>query len=301
MLATDPDVADEGIVSLYIATFAGRDDLYVENGAGVVREPLEPEVVRKALRHSYPVSAYLGTADGRTHVGAIDFDREDGLELAHKIERLLDQHDIPAMVGESRRGAHLWVTSVDQTSIGTMHRMLKAAVALVCGQETADDPKVEVFPKHGSEELAVGALRLPGLPHQKTQQVYPVWFGGYNKCEQPTFRDLIVGQQLTTSAAIERLAGKGPPIAAYPKDVGEFYGHKPERDWGEDPSASEILLAWGVPNAKPGGTVNCPKHNDKRRSLTVFKDDERVFCGAPHCVLHGSGHGVGSVLLGRME
>lgn len=299
MLLTDPDVADDGIVELYIATFAGRADLYVENGAGVVREPLAPEVVRKALEHSYPVSAYLGTADGHTHVGAIDFDREDGLELAHKIERFLEQHDIPAMVAASRRGAHLWVTSLDVTQTGTMHRMLKAAVALACDQDTAEDPKVEVFPKRGSEELAVGALRLPGLPHQKTQQVYPVWFRGYTKVEQPTFRDLIEQHQLTTAKAIERMAGMNPLPSEYPKAVGDYYGYKEKREWGDDPSAVEVLAAWGV-EAKPGGTVKCPKHEDRHRSLTVFKDDKRVFCGAPHCVLNGKGHGVGSVLLGRM-
>jgi hypothetical protein len=72
------------------------------------------------------------------------------------------------------------------------------------------------------------------------------------------------------------------------------------RKWDDNPSASAILSSWGVPNARPGVTVRCPKHEDKRRSLTIFKDDQRVYCGSPICPLHGAGHGVGSVLLGRM-
>jgi len=299
MTPQDQDWTDDGIVSLYIGTFAGRDDLYVQNGAGVTRRELTPSVVRYAIEHNYPVSAYLGTSDGRTHVGAIDFDNETGLTDARAVASLLDQHEIPSLVCESRRGAHVWVTCVDWSDVGTMHRMLKAAIALTLGDEAASDPKIEVFPKHGSEELAVGALRLPGLPHQVTQQVYPImnWLG---KPVDTTFRGIIEAHQLTTADAVARLAGKGPPLAEYPKALDDFYGYREPKEWGEEPSASEILLAWGVPNAKPGGNVHCPKHDDKRRSLTIFRDDKRVYCGAPHCVLNANGHGVGSVVLGRM-
>jgi hypothetical protein len=298
MTPEDQDWADDGIVALYIGTFAAREDLYVENGAGVVRAPLTPDVVRKAISHSYPVSAFLGAPDGRTHVGAVDFDTEDGFEQSVNLAEFLDEHNIPSLRCASRRGAHLWVTSWDWTQTGTMHRMLKAAIALTLGDEAAADPKIEVFPKHGSTELAVGALRLPGMPHQKDQQVYPIHVG--NKALDPTFRGIIEAHQLTTPEAVERLAGKMPALSQYPKALGGFYGYSEPKDWGDDPSATEVLLSWGVDKAKPGASVLCPKHDDRRRSLTIFKDDKRVYCGAPHCALNNSGHGVGSVLLGRM-
>lgn len=296
MTPNDPDWADEGIVSLYIGTFAARDDLYVENGAEVRRQPLRPDTIRKAIKHRYAVSAYMGMADGRTHVGALDFDVDTGgPEMAESVQSLLSDHAIPSSIVGSRRGAHLWVTSWDWVKIGEMHRMLTAAVGLALGTDQMENTKIEVFPKIGSEELAVGALRLPGLVHHKTQVIYP-----FNGIENPTFRQIIEGHVLTTPEAIRRLAGSGPRRARYPKALDNFYGFRPKRDYGPAPKASEVLSSWGVA-ANPGGTVKCPKHQDRHRSLTVFKDDERVFCGAPHCVLNGNGRGVGSVALAKME
>lgn len=295
MTPDDPDFGDDGIIDLYVGTFAARDDLYVENGAGVVRSPLIASVIRKGIAHQYPVSVYMSAPDGRTHVGAIDFDTEDGAASADLVRAYLDDANIPASVSPSRRGAHLWVTSWDWVEASLMRRALKGAVALVLGAEAAADPKVEVFPKPG-DDLACGALRLPGMAHHRTQQVYP--FGGI---ENPTFRQIIESHELTTPEAVKRIAGATPrPQSEYPKALGDFYGHKPQRDWGEDPSASDVLVAWGVQGAKPGATVRCPKHDDKRRSLTVFRDDKRVYCGAPHCPLNNGGHGVGSVMLARM-
>lgn len=296
MRVDDPDWDDEGIVSLYIGTFAARDDLYVENGAEVRREPLRPDTIRKAIRHRYAVSAYMGAADGRTHVGALDLDvDEGGHTMAEQVRDLLDEHNIPASIVGSRRGAHLWVTSCDWVKVGEMHRMLTAAVGLALGNEAMENPKIEVFPKIGAEELAVGALRLPGLNHHKTQVIYP-----FNGIEQPTFRQIIEGHMLTTGEAIRRLAGTGPRRRRYPKALDNFYGFREKRAYGPAPKATEVLSSWGV-TVNPGGTVKCPKHQDRHRSLTVFKDDERVYCGAPHCPLNGGGHGVGSVALSKME
>lgn len=299
MTPTDPDWDDHGIVSLFIGTFAARDDLYVENGAEVKRQRLSPNVVRDAIAHRYAVSGYLGTEDGRTHVGAIDFDTDDGLEQARQVQHLLDQHSIPSLVVGSRRGAHLWVTCLDWSDTLTMHRALKGAVALSAGPDAAKDPKVEVFPKRG-DGLACGALRMPGLPHQRTQQVYPLYFGA-TVVSAPTFRQIIEMHALTMAEAISRFAGKAPALREYPKSLGNFYGYSPQyAHFSEAPKASEVLSAWGV-QCRPGATVQCPMHDDHRRSLTVFKDDERVFCGAPHCVLNGGGHGVGSIHLKEMR
>lgn len=297
MTPTDPHFHDDSAMDVYIHTFAGRTDLYVENGAGVKREPLTPDVIREAVIHGYAVSAYLGAGDGTTHVGAIDFDLDNGEELAIQTSELLRQHEVWNLLLRSRRGAHIWVVSYGWVAAPTMRKALTAAVALACGDSVAQDPKVEVFPKAG-DDLAVGALRLPGLPHQKTQQVYPILHSGIEI--EPTL-DSLTSVMPVNPADIRKLAGKNPLPAPYPKDLGPFYGYKEPRRWGDDPNASDILREWGIENAKPGATFRCPKHSDKRRSLTVFKDDKRVFCGSPSCALNNQGHGVGSVHLSRME
>jgi hypothetical protein len=303
MQPSDPDWGDDTIVAVYIATFAARLDLYVANGAGVLREPLEPDVVRRAISHHYPVSAYLGSEDGHTPVGAIDFDTPDGLEQAHKVAAFLDdQHDIPSLVCESRRGAHLWVVSLDEVTTGQMHRMLRAAIALALDDKTARDPLVEIFP-HIGDGLAVGALRLPGMPHHKTQQVYPMW-DSHKQDVEPGFRSLIERTQLTTGTSIKRLAGSQTPQlpASYPKHrtLGNFFGFRKPYD-GPNVSASEVLIQrWGIANARPGTTVKCPLHDDRVRSLTIMKDDSRVYCGSPSCGLNNGGHGLGSIQLEKI-
>lgn len=307
MIASDPELGTDAIVGLYIGTYAGRTDLYVENAAEVRREPLTPDVVRAALKHNYAISAFTASpftseTGMRTHVGAIDFDTENGHDQAITVQRLLDRHNIPSLLVGSRRGAHLWVSLLNYTHAATMHRALTAAVALSAGQDAAQDPKVEVFPKRG-EALAVGALRLPGMPHQRTQQVYPIYDypGGGSVIEQPTFADLLAHHPLGMAEAIEQLAGRLPMPAVYPKAMPSFYTYAGRtHDRSGDPKASAVLEGWGL-QARPGSTVRCPMHDDKRRSLTIYRDDERVYCGAPYCVLNNSGHGVGSIALAKMQ
>ena len=298
MTPNDPDWDHDPIIETYIGCFAARSDLYVLNGASVVRAPLTPSVVRTAISHNYPVSAYLGTTDARTHVGAIDFDTTNGLTQGRAIQQFLDDAAVPSSLWESRRGAHLWVTCWDWVMCGEMARMLRAAVSLTLGDEVAADPKVEVFPKPGSD-LAVGALRLPGLPHHKDQLIYPLANGSSMPSPtNPTFQQVIDAVILTTPEAVRRLAGKAPRKAvSYPKALGAYGSAK--RTYGDAPSATDVLRGWGI-ECQPGGTARCPKHDDKRRSLTVFKDDRRVYCGAPHCALNNGGHGVGSIQLSRM-
>jgi hypothetical protein len=297
MTPDDPNWNDDAIIAEYIGAFSARQDLFVKNGAAVFRQPLDPPVIRHAIEHHYSVSGYLGAPDGRTHVGAIDFDTTDGFVRAKDIQHFLDQHQIPSLLVQSRRGAHLWITSWDWVSTGEMRRAIRSAVALVLGAEAVEDEKVERMPKAG-DDLAVGSLRLPGLPHQKDQQAYPIY--DMRGEVEPTFLSVLEFHTLTTPEAIRRLAGAGPKVTPeYPKGLGGFYGYREQRDFGPEPSASEVLSAWGV-QIRPGGTGRCPKHDDKHGSLTVFRDDKRVFCGAPHCSLNGSGHGVGSVMLSRM-
>lgn len=298
MKPNDPSWDHDILLSEFIGCFAARDDLYVINGAEVRRESLTPDVLRHAVSHNYALSGYTAQADGRTHIGAIDFDTDEGLDQAFKVQALLEAHDIPSMVSESRRGAHVWVTAWDWCEAGLTYRALRSAMVLALGDESAMDSKIEVFPKPGTD-LAVGALRMPGLAHQRTAQVYPVHMLGVTY-QNPTFLAILNHHVLTDRDALKRLAGSATPKALYPKNL-SGWEQTSHGDFGEAPSASAVLQKWGINNARPGGTVRCPMHDDKRQSLTVFKDDARVYCGSPGCRLNNDGHGIGSLLLSRME
>jgi hypothetical protein len=292
------ELNDSGaLLRVFIGWFAGRDDLYVQNAALVVREPLTDTVLSHAVEHRYAVSAYTAREDGRTHVGAIDFDTESGLGDARKVAARLWEEGMPSILCHSRRGAHLWVGTWDYVPAATMRRALEGGLALA---GVAPDPKVEVFPKPGGG-LAAGALRLPRLPHQTTQQVYPVESlddDGWSVL--PELIDVLEAHLPTRTSVVESLARRAPNGRTYPKGLGGFYGYRPPRDPNGVPKATDVLASWGV-EARAGATVRCPSHEDRRRSLTVFKDDLRVFCGSPACKLHGGGHGVGSIALSQME
>lgn len=297
-MADDTFMGSNAFLDVYTAWFAARTDLYVKNAAEVVRAPITPDVLRAAVEHHYAISAYTAAEDGTTWVGAIDFDTDDGLAQARTVVTTLAKRNAPSLLAHSRRGAHVWLTCWSTVTASTMRRALGAALAQA---GLAEDPKIEVFPKPG-DDLAAGALRMPGMPHQRTQQVYPIEMldaDGWHVVGDGLI-DLLEAHMPVEAAAIHALAKSHRRQQPYPKALGGFYGSQPAKDWGPNPKASEVLARWGI-TVVPGHTVQCPKHDDHRRSLTVFKDDERVYCGSPGCVLHGGGHGVGSVMLARME
>jgi len=285
-------------LDLFIAHFAAREDVYVVNASGVVRERLTVDVVRRAYDHHYPISTYMADAMGMTHVGALDVDRDDGRQIAAEVQRVLYREGIWSLLVESRRGAHLWIGLAERKGLGLPRNVIKAGLHAV-DDDLLRDPKVEVFPKVGTSDLACGALRLPGLPHHKTQQVYEAYTpDGYHSRH---VHDMLRTWKPTDIGIATQFADSFRSHSSYPRVAENFY-RAWKRDYlGTTPSACEVLAAWGVPNPRPGGTVRCPCHEDAHQSLTIFKDDERVFCGAPHCELNGGGHGVGSVMLGRMN
>lgn len=301
IMALEPVAAS--VIDLYIATFCPRTDLYVANGAGVVREPITRDVIWKASKHKYPVSAYLGylAPDNmwRTHIAAVDFDRDDGAEQAMALARWLQTQHCEAIVAHSRRGAHLWlVLGCNEAGlpplVGEARRFLRSALTTACGPEVANDPKTEIFPKDGTD-LAVGALRLPGMVHQKTHLTYPVVTADGEILDG--MRAILSHLLLAPYPVVRAIAG--PPTGSAKRDKGAYKFRRPASDL-DNTSASSALQMMGVENARPGITVKCPKHEDRRRSLTIFRDDKRVYCGAPACLLHGDGHGVGSIALSKM-
>ena len=57
---------------------------------------------------------------------------------------------------------------------------------------------------------------------------------------------------------------------------------------------------WGVENARPGKAVRCPAHDDRNPSLSILRDDKRVICKTPGCILNNDDHGRGTYELTRL-
>ena len=299
MQSGDVTMADS-LLNVYLAWFGARTDLYVKNAAMVIQQPLTSGVIRNAIDHHDAISAYTATDQGDTWVGAIDFDTADGLAQARLVSKALAEAKVPSLLAHSRRGAHIWLTCWDVVRSSQMRKALNAAIHHA---GLLPDDQIEVFPKPGNG-LAAGALRLPGMPHQRTKQVYPIEMLDDDRWLPvgPDLIDLLEAHLPCEKADLLALAASYKTKQPYPKGgLGTFYSARPARDFGPEPSASAHLQRlWGL-TVRPGGTTRCPLHDDRRGSLSVMRDDTRVYCGSPACVLHGGGHGVGSVALERMD
>jgi len=54
---------------------------------------------------------------------------------------------------------------------------------------------------------------------------------------------------------------------------------------------SGLLQRFHGLHAVPGRSVRCVWHDDKRPSLSVMRDDRRVYCHSPSCWAHNGGQG----------
>jgi hypothetical protein len=244
-----------------------------------------------------------GTNRMMTHVGAIDFDLDDGMDVARKVRAGLAEHGIPSLLEGSRRGAHLWVvTTGDGTHssepfgmvpASVMRRALTAAVVL----EHGADPKVEVFPKKSTKDWGVGALRMPLQRHPKTGVRYPSYdpFDDREVTSIIGLLNLMADIQMeTTYNALRRLAGAEPGPVSYPTGTG---WEKPlYAATGDVPQVTALLATMGV-RATPGHSARCPFHDDKKASLSVSTDDQRCWCKSPECPMFNDGRGMGSIAL----
>src|SRR5512135_787622 len=83
---------EAAIATVYAAWFAARTDDYVTwTGDSWVRagRPLTPEVVMAGFAGGPPVSGYTITPQNETHVCCIDFDSDDGLDLAKRLRGVM--------------------------------------------------------------------------------------------------------------------------------------------------------------------------------------------------------------------
>jgi hypothetical protein len=293
------------VLESYVGTFAARLDAYVRDSRAHIPEPLTPDVVYAALGvGGFSVSGYLaqrvdidhpshdGTTTGPmfvTHVGAIDFDTDDGLEKGSEVQRWLSEQGVGSLLEESRRGCHLWVFSESNIHASIMRQSLRGA-AIVNG---CDMTHTEVFPKKSTSPWGVGALRMPLMRHPKTGVRYPVHGpdGNITKVE-PLI--LAVDSATSPTDGLRRLSvadtGDAP---TWPRNAAYRLRTAPT---GPTPLVSEVLSAYGV-FVQPGRGARCPFHDDRHASLQVAPDDERVWCKAPACPLHNDGVGYGSIHL----
>jgi len=305
-------------LDLYLGSFAARHDAYVKDSHAHISSPLTPEVAQAAFGSGgFSVSGYMATfvtpddcptcRSCMTHVGAIDFDMDDGFDKAKEVRWFLgSQHGIDALLVGSRRGAHLWVITTGDGSHGSqpfglvpasvMRRALKAALTL-CG---IDDPKAEVFPKKSDAEWGVGALRMPLMRHPKTGVRYPA-YDPQDDRQVTRVTDLVSLmadlQTQTLYKALYGLAGPATGPVPYPGRQG-LQG--PLRIAVEDtPLVSALLMHYLGVEARPGHSIRCPFHPDQHASLSIADDDRRIWCKAPECPIHNGDTGMGSLNLLR--
>jgi len=287
-----------GWLDMYVRTFSAHLDAYVRDSRLTIQEPLTAEVALAAFKEGFSISGYLAVREGDgfvTHVGALDFDTEEGLTDAGYVQVLLEAQSIPSLLVESRRGAHLWVLCQHNIPAMTMHRALLNALKL-CALENPEH--IEVFPKRSVNAFGVGALRLPLMRHPKTGLRYPVHdpFLAGGLIEKVPALVLLAASSESPVEALRALAGPEVGDTPYPRWTGPL---RLSRSYEEEtPSAVQLLAALGV-EARPGRGVRCPFHDDAHASLNISADDERVWCHAPECWAYNDGRGVGSIDLER--
>jgi len=295
------------VATVYVAFFAARTDVYSiwvvgpdpqkPIGWRPVREELTAEVALAGLTRSGPsISGYFPHPTNTSHVLAVDFDTDDGLQQAYTLSGVMSWEGIPAYVETSRRGGHLWCVLDAQIPAVAIRFALRALMAE--GRLPTDDPHIELRP--GTDRIGEGglghALRLPFMPHPKTGETGTMV--GPKGPVPRTLARVILDWELADAKKLLAWSEKwDPPVARLPANL-----RNPREPFPEDDStASQILISlWGVLNAAPGKSVRCPAHQDKMPSLSIFRDDRRAVCKAPHCILNNDDHGRGTYELRKL-
>jgi len=292
----------EQAAEVYAATFAGRRDAYsFWNGEHwqAVRKPLTSKVVLDAFLSGVPISAYVLTSKSTTHIAALDIDRDDGYELGLRFGEKLSGLGGIGYIERSARGCHFWILIDQQLPAVLVRRALRA---LVHEAGLPDDKKIELRP--GSDRLndedSLGhCIRMPTMPHQRTHKRYRL-IATTGEILPGKLTEMMLEIESCPSAIIRDAAERAPlpPLTNSPKDLRFPHGDPPASD-----SVSDILRdLWGVPNARPGIAVKCPAHDDRHPSLSIAKDDQRVWCKSGSCILSGSGgeQGLGAYQLTQL-
>ena len=195
--------------------------------------------------------------------------------------------NIMAYVEHSRRGGHVRVLSTQAMPAILMRRAFMAAIQHA-GLDP-DDPKLEIRPStdRKTSPFAGGLLRLPWCPHPVTGERFPLLDA--RTMEPITFGDLVRCDWTAIADLAERYVPPPPP-AAPPERTGH-------RELG---SITDVLeRRFGIVT-QPGRSIHCPLHPDRNPSANVSRDDRRLWCHAPSCVVHENGRGITAWMLERL-
>ena len=296
----------------YAALFPARSDVYSawvpEVGWRPVREPLTAAVVLDGLTRQGPaISGFMIAPGSMTHSLAIDFDTPDGLEQGFETARAMAGAGLPAYIETSRRGSHLWAILDRLGTAKAARRAMRAFLATALTDP--EDVHIEIRPGSDTVEAewathvkgavygdGLGhALRLPFMPHPKTG-VVPQFMDATGRVLGPTIAAALLEVELGDAGIVEEWSKKWSPVTK-PSDLTKEYKdpHNYGPDAFENASASQILRdLWGADRAVPGRSIRCPAHDDKVASLSILRDDRRVICKSPSCILNNGDRGRGT-------
>lgn len=290
--------------------------------------PLTPQVVLNAFETRIPISGYVLSPEATTHVACLDIDRENGLELGNQFGRYLQHLNAVGYVERSSRGCHLWMVLSEPRPAVVIRSALKAMIKEaglppcpgggqryvqskegkpICagcgrnpeprGQNKAPmhpDPKIELRPAqdrlNNAESLGT-CIRLPTMPHHRTGKRY----GLVSTDGEPVpakLKELVGSIDFIDAKVFDEASQRAPlpPLRGSPLDLRYPHGDPPVSG-----SACTILMQlWGVVECSPGRAIICPAHDDRRPSLSIAKDDQRVWCKTGGCILSNDGRGRGT-------
>jgi hypothetical protein len=307
---------------LWITTFAATKAAFVVDSNRTITEyQLTPEMCAQAEATGHSISGFMAAPwedhGMHTTVGAIDVDTTIG--DARSVRDFLEASGVRTLMVRSRRGAHLWVWTVGDGKHQTEKYMPVPASRLRKGLQTAVDlavpsvtctecppdrpahvtrAHIDVFPKRSASPMGAGALRMPLFKHPKTKRVYPVLApDGTEVIDRLAAYNLTLPLD-TPYEALYALGGMRTPPKPYPTALGRL---RLRTATPEGPGVVAILASMGVDRVVPGRNVRCPFHDDRHASLSIAKDDQRVWCKAPACPAYNGGRGLGSLALAKMR
>jgi hypothetical protein len=282
----DGTSVDRRVAASLIDLFAGRDDAYntFHRGAYVTHHrSLTPDVIVAAVRERRPVGAFFLTGDSLTQVGAIDFDRPDGLQLATRVGAASWAEGAPAYAEPSRDGrAHLWIVLEQPIAAGVLRRALAVLLAGIGGLPLTVDPRavhIELRPAQDrlSSPTTLGsALRLPTMPHPITGIRFPLLDPRNAERLGRRLGEMLDAIEPAPVATIEAVARRFPPVIRasimVPRRTHDGVGRFDDR---------ALVMALGGDPERGHGVTRCPSHEDKVPSLSWrLTEDHRALL---HC------------------
>lgn len=312
----------DGILAVYLATFAPRLDVhnrwdaraghyvipYMHGNAkgctgatddGCPTAPLTVAAVWDAFQTRGTVGAYHPGADGMTHIGVLDLDRDDGATIAATIAAKLGADGVPAYIEPSREGrAHLWVPGpMLPARVWTL-----ALLAAANGAGYQATSAGELARTHGIELRPDGsggygkAMRLPGMVNPKDGKRYPMLAPDGSPLGTKVAEWLGAIDQASADSILT-LAERCPQPEPEPIRPGRSSSYRRADD---GPDVSAILAGLGVRNPQPGRSVRCPFHDDRNASMSIAHHGRWVWCHSPGCIAHADGRGLAAADLARI-